>query len=161
MVRTLSWNCRRRASKCLFYLQGLRSCSSIPSGFSHCLLGSTSAASLTTACSPPNFPMIPVHVPLNMHWSLTAWAAAMRTGVVDGVELTVQVEQGDLLSLHLNQLAVVRFKLARLRYFDIFGHANLLDRSTILRRAVVVRQSAAKQDVPSVTCRRASRSAPP
>src|SRR5439155_1547217 len=60
----------------------------------------------------------------------------MRTGVVDGVELTVQVEQGDLLSLHLNQLAVVRFKLARLRYFDIFGHANLLDRSTILRRAV-------------------------
>src|SRR5712671_5647161 len=81
----------------------------------------------------------------------------MRTGVVDGVELTVQVKQGDLLSLHLNQLAVVRFKLARLRYFDIFGHANLLDRSTILRRAVVVRQSAAKQDVPSVTCRRASR----
>src|SRR6266849_11048005 len=86
-------------------------------------------------------------------------AAAMRTGVVDGVELTV--EQGDLLSLHLNQLAVVRFKLARLRYFDIFGHANLLDRSTILRRAVVFRHSAAKQDVPSVTCRRASRSAPP
>src|SRR5713226_2930995 len=83
----------------------------------------------------------------------------MRTGVVDGVELTVQVEQGDLLSLHLNQnqLAVARFKLARLRYFDIFGHANLLGPSTILRRAVVVRQSAAKQDVPSVTCRRASR----
>src|SRR6266849_2971879 len=75
----------------------------------------------------------------------------MRTGVVDGVELTVQVEQGDLLSLHLNQLSAVRFKLARLRYFDIFGHANLLDRSTILRRGVVVRQSAAKQDVPSVT----------
>ena len=24
------------------------------------------------ACSPPNCPMIPVHVPLNMHWSLTA-----------------------------------------------------------------------------------------
>jgi hypothetical protein len=27
----------------------------------------------------------------------------MRTGVVDGVELTVHVEQGDLLSLHLDQ----------------------------------------------------------
>src|SRR5216683_2825580 len=61
----------------------------------------------------------------------------MRTGVVDGVELTVHVEQGDLLSLHLDQLAVVRFKLARLRYFDIFGHASLLDRSTFLRRAVL------------------------
>src|SRR5229473_1303439 len=96
-----------------------------------------------------------------LEFPLRERAATMRTGVVDGVELTVQVEQGDLLSLHLNQLAVVRFKLARLRYFDIFGHANLLDRSTILRRAVVVRQSAAKQEVPSVTCRRASRSAPP
>src|SRR6266436_4222259 len=85
----------------------------------------------------------------------------MRTAVVDGVELTVYIEQGDLLSLHLNQLAVVRFELARLRYFDIFGHANLLDRSTILRRAVVVRRCAAKQDVTSVTCRRVSRSAPP
>src|SRR5229473_3038163 len=84
-------------------------------------------------------------------------AAAMRTGIVDGVELTVQVEQGDLLSLHLNQFPVVRFKLARLRYFDIFGHANLLDPLTFLRRALVVRQSAAKQDVPSVTCRRTSR----
>src|ERR1035437_635725 len=61
----------------------------------------------------------------------------MRTSVVDGVELTAHVEQGDLLSLHLDQLAVVRFKLARLRYFDIFGHAGLLDRSTFLRRAVL------------------------
>src|SRR5450759_2911550 len=61
----------------------------------------------------------------------------MRTSAVDGVELTVHVEQGDLLSLHLDQLAVVRFKLARLRYFDIFGHAGLLDRSTFLRRAVL------------------------
>src|SRR6266852_6288319 len=61
----------------------------------------------------------------------------MRTGVVDGVELTVHVEHGDLLSSHLDQLAVVRFKLARLRYFDIFGHASLLDRSTFLRRAVL------------------------
>jgi len=61
----------------------------------------------------------------------------MRTGIVDGVELTVQVEQGDLLSLHLNQFPVVRFKLARLRYFDIFGHASLLDHSTFLRRAVL------------------------
>src|SRR6267143_182018 len=43
----------------------------------------------------------------------------MRTSVVDGVELTVQVEQGDLLSLHLNQLAVVRFKLPRLRAFEV------------------------------------------
>ena len=61
----------------------------------------------------------------------------MRTGVVDGVQLTVHIEQGDLLSLHLNQLSAVRFKLARLRYFDIFGHASLLDRSTFLRRAVL------------------------
>ncbi len=45
----------------------------------------------------------------------------MRTGVVDGVELTVHVEQGDLLSLHFDQIAVVRLKLARLRYFDIFA----------------------------------------
>src|SRR5260370_26615207 len=59
----------------------------------------------------------------------------MRTGVVDGVELTV--EQGDLLSLHLDQLAVVRFKLARLRYFDIFGHASLLDCPTFLWRVVL------------------------
>src|SRR5438445_13724784 len=50
----------------------------------------------------------------------------MRTAVVDGVELTVYIEQGDLLSLHLDQLAVVRFNLARLRHFDIFGHASLL-----------------------------------
>jgi len=61
----------------------------------------------------------------------------MRTGVVDGVQLTVHIEQGDLLSLHLDQLAVVRFKLARLRYFDIFRHASLLSRSTFLRRAVL------------------------
>src|SRR5258708_2610774 len=61
----------------------------------------------------------------------------MRTGVVDGVELTVHVEQGDLLSLHLDQLAVVRLKLVRLRYFDIFGHASLLDRSTFLGHAVL------------------------
>jgi hypothetical protein len=39
--------------------------------------------------------------------------------------------------LRLDQLAVVRFKLARLRYFDISGHASLLDRSTFLRRAVL------------------------
>ena len=61
----------------------------------------------------------------------------MRTGIVDGVELTVQVEQGDLLSLHLDQLAAVRFKLARLRYFDIFGHASLLDCPTFLWRVVL------------------------
>src|SRR5258707_3542985 len=61
----------------------------------------------------------------------------MRAGVVYGVELTVHVEHGNLLSLHLDQLAVVRFKLARLRYFDIFGHASLLNRSTFLRRAVL------------------------
>ena len=36
----------------------------------------------------------------------------MCTGVVDGVELTVDVEESDLLPLHLDQLAVVRFKLA-------------------------------------------------
>jgi hypothetical protein len=63
----------------------------------------------------------------------------MRTSVVDGVELTVPVEQGDLLSFHLDELAVVKFKLARLRYFDIFRHASLLDRSTFLRRAVLSR----------------------
>src|ERR1700746_2279002 len=95
-----------------------------------------------------------------LEFPLREGSAAMRTSVVDGVELTVHVKQGDLLSLHLNQFPVVRFKLARLRYFDIFGHANLLDRSTFLRGAVVVRQSAAKQDVPSVSCRLASRSAP-
>src|SRR5258708_12385745 len=61
----------------------------------------------------------------------------MRTGVVDGVELAVYVEQGDLLSLHLDQRAVVSFKLARMRCLDIFGHANLLNRSTFLRRAVL------------------------
>src|ERR1700688_4542019 len=73
----------------------------------------------------------------------------MRTGVVDSVELTVHVEQGDLLSLHLDQLAVVRFKLARLRYFDIFGHTSVLDRSTSLRRAVLSR-SVKTPDVLSV-----------
>src|SRR5712692_8750260 len=72
-----------------------------------------------------------------LEFPLRERAAAMRTSVVDGVELTVHVEQGDLLSLHLNQFPVVRFKLSRLRYFDIFGHANLLDRSTFLRRAVL------------------------
>ena len=45
----------------------------------------------------------------------------MRTGVVDGVELTVHIEQGDLLSLHLDQLAVVRFKLARLATLTYSG----------------------------------------
>src|SRR5712692_2634342 len=65
-----------------------------------------------------------------LEFPLRERAAAMRTGIVDGVELTVQVEQRDLLSLHLNQFPVVRFKLARLPYFDIFGHANLLDHST-------------------------------
>ena len=49
----------------------------------------------------------------------------MRTGVIYGVELTVHVEQGDLLSLHLDQFAEIRFKLARLRYFDIFRHTSL------------------------------------
>jgi len=68
---------------------------------------------------------------------LSERATAMCTGVVDGVELTVYVEEGDRFSLHLDQLAAVRINLARLRYFDIFGHASLLDHSTFLRRAVL------------------------
>src|ERR1700730_3108919 len=61
----------------------------------------------------------------------------MRTRVVDGVEPTVHVKQGDLLSLYLDQLTLVRFDLVSLRHFDIFGHASLLDRSTGRRRAVL------------------------
>src|SRR3989304_6335315 len=51
----------------------------------------------------------------------------MRTGVVNGVELAIHVEQGELLSLHLDQLAVARFDLVRLRHFDIIGHVSLLE----------------------------------
>src|SRR5439155_11344131 len=63
---------------------------------------------------------------LARHLALGERAAAVRAGVVDGVEAPLQVEEGDLLPRRLDALRLARSEVCGARDLDELGHVDLL-----------------------------------
>src|SRR5262245_25187170 len=63
---------------------------------------------------------------LARHLALTDRAAAVRAGVVDGVEAPLQVEEGDLLPSNFDALRRARREVGSVRDLDELGHMDLL-----------------------------------
>src|SRR5204863_7154536 len=68
---------------------------------------------------------------LARHLALGERAAAVRAGVVDGVEAALQVEEGDLLPRHLDGPRPARSEVGGARDLDELRHVNLLLRSEL------------------------------
>src|SRR5438552_13788026 len=68
---------------------------------------------------------------LARHLALGERAAAVRAGVVDGVEAPLQVEEGDLLPRHLDVPRLARSEVGGTRDLDELRHVNLLLRSEL------------------------------
>src|SRR5207244_4239891 len=63
---------------------------------------------------------------LARHLALGERAAAVRAGVVDGVEAPLQVEEGDLLPRRLDALRLARSEVGGARNLDELRHVDLL-----------------------------------
>src|SRR5207302_5007281 len=68
---------------------------------------------------------------LARHLALGERAAAVRAGVVDGVEGPLQVEESDLRPRHLDALRLARSEVGRARDLDELRHVSLLLRSEL------------------------------
>src|SRR5438552_16923359 len=73
-----------------------------------------------------NGPMPRARDLLARHLALRERAATVRAGVVNGVEASLQVEERDLLSRHLDALRLARSEVGGARDLGELRHVNLL-----------------------------------
>src|SRR5438128_1319083 len=68
---------------------------------------------------------------LARHLALRERAATVRAGIVNGVEVALDVEEGELLPRHLDALRLARSEVGGARDLDELRHVNLLFRSEL------------------------------